>query len=78
MKTFPLLVVAAVALLTGCATADFTPYVGEQQRWPTAKGAFVTRIATTGRAGAAPASNTRCPFTSGRQIAPITFLATST
>jgi hypothetical protein len=44
MKTFPLLMVAAVALLTGCATADFTPYVGEQQRWPTAKGAFVTTI----------------------------------
>ena len=44
MKTFPLLMVAAVALLAGCATADFTPYVGEQQRWPTAKGAFVTTI----------------------------------
>jgi len=44
MKTFPLLMVAAVALLTGCATADFTPYVGEQQRWPIAKGAFVTTI----------------------------------
>jgi hypothetical protein len=44
MKTFPLLMVAAVALLAGCATADFTPYVGEQQRWPTGKGAFVTTI----------------------------------
>ena len=32
------------AVLTGCATADFTPYVGEQQKWPTAKGAFVTTI----------------------------------
>src|SRR5437763_2248845 len=27
--------------LTGCATADFTPYTGAQQKWPTAPGAFV-------------------------------------
>ena len=31
-------------MLSGCATADFAPYVGEQQKWPTAKGAFVTMI----------------------------------
>jgi hypothetical protein len=37
-----LVTLSIAALLTGCATADFTPYVGEQQRWPTAKGAFVT------------------------------------
>jgi hypothetical protein len=33
-----------VSVLAGCATSDFTPYVGEQQKWPTAKGAFVTTI----------------------------------
>jgi hypothetical protein len=52
-----LIVVAAICLaaaLSGCATADFTPYVGEQQKWPTAKGAFVTTINSydgTGRSG---------------------------
>jgi hypothetical protein len=30
--------------LTGCATADFTPYVGAQQKWPTSSGAFVQTI----------------------------------
>ena len=36
----PLLVTVCLATaLTGCATADFTPYVGEQQKWPTAGGA---------------------------------------
>jgi len=45
MKRFPLTIaLLASAVLSGCATADFTPYVGEQQRWPTAKGAFVTTI----------------------------------
>ena len=45
MKRFPLTIaLLAAAVLSGCATADFTPYVGEQQRWPTAKGAFVTTI----------------------------------
>ena len=29
-------------MLTGCATADFTPYSGAQQNWPTAPGAFVS------------------------------------
>ena len=30
MKKFPLLIaLLAAALLTGCATVDFTPYVGE-------------------------------------------------
>jgi hypothetical protein len=27
------------AALVGCATADFTPYQGAQQNWPTARGA---------------------------------------
>jgi hypothetical protein len=39
-----LVTLSIAAVLTGCATADFTPYVGEQQKWPTAKGAFVTSI----------------------------------
>jgi hypothetical protein len=33
---------ALAAALTSCATADFTPYVGAQQNWPTASGAFVS------------------------------------
>jgi len=42
MKTFPLLTtLVAAAVLAGCATADFTPYTGAQQKWPTAPGAFV-------------------------------------
>jgi len=39
-----LVTLSIAAVLTGCATADFTPYVGEQQKWPTAKGVFVTSI----------------------------------
>ena len=71
MKQFPLFITAlAAALLTGCATADFTPYVGEQQKWPTAKGAFVTMIiAMMDRDEAEQGSNTRFLFTSGHQIA---------
>ena len=45
MKSLPrVIAVSVAAVLSGCTTADFTPYVGEQQRWPTAKGAFVTTI----------------------------------
>jgi hypothetical protein len=33
---------ATRAFLCGCAIADFTPYVGAQQNWPTASGAFVS------------------------------------
>src|SRR5438477_6225973 len=44
MKIPLLATVCLATALTGCATADFTPYVGEQQRWPTAKGAFVTTV----------------------------------
>jgi hypothetical protein len=33
-----------VSALAGCATADFTPYVGAQQNWPTAPGTFVTMV----------------------------------
>jgi hypothetical protein len=29
------------ALLSGCAIADFTPYSGQQQNWPTQPGSFV-------------------------------------
>src|SRR5438094_9949625 len=32
------------AALTGCATADFTPYEGAQQKWPTSSGAFVQTV----------------------------------
>ena len=31
----------AALVLSGCAVADFTPYSGGQQNWPTAPGAFV-------------------------------------
>jgi len=41
-KFSPLL--AAMLVLTGCATADFTPYVGAQQNWPTSSGAFVQTV----------------------------------
>jgi len=44
MKIPRLTSVSLVGALTGCATSDFTPYVGEQQKWPTAKGAFVTTV----------------------------------
>jgi hypothetical protein len=45
MKPFPLLIaLIPAALLTGCATADFTPYTGAQQKWPTAPGAFVQTV----------------------------------
>ena len=37
-------VVFLALFLFGCASADFSPYVGQQQKWPTAKGAFVTTI----------------------------------
>ncbi len=42
MKAIPrLIALAGAAALAGCAMADFTPYVGAQQNWPTASGAFV-------------------------------------
>jgi hypothetical protein len=31
-----LIALSLTAALAGCATADFTPYVGAQQNWPTA------------------------------------------
>ncbi len=34
-------ILAACALLVGCAVADFTPYSGAQQNWPVATGTFV-------------------------------------
>ena len=37
-----LLGLTVAAALTGCAVADFTPYQGAQQNWPTARGAFVS------------------------------------
>jgi hypothetical protein len=39
MKLRPVVLLAL--LPSGCATADFTPYTGAQQKWPTAPGAFV-------------------------------------
>src|SRR5438552_4307803 len=67
----PLLATVCLATApTGCATADFTPYVGEQQKWPTAKGAFVTTVNSyDGPAAAEQANNIPCRFTWGRQIA---------
>ena len=51
-RTFPLPIILLFSdVLTGCATADFTPYVGEQQKWPTAKGAFVSTINSYDRPG---------------------------
>jgi hypothetical protein len=42
MNTIPrLLALILAAALTGCAVADFMPYQGAQQNWPTARGAFV-------------------------------------
>lgn len=44
---FPLNILRYIALsagifgLSGCAVAEFTPYSGAQQNWPTAPGAFV-------------------------------------
>src|SRR5438874_4791328 len=42
--TFRLIVLSLAAALSGCATADFTPYEGAQQNWPTARGAFVRTV----------------------------------
>ena len=33
-----------VALVSGCTTATYQPYRGEQQQWPTAPGAFVETV----------------------------------
>ena len=45
MRTVPRLFALSLAIvLVGCATADFTPYVGAQQTWPTATGAFVRTV----------------------------------
>src|SRR5215469_3889432 len=35
------LLVLTALILSGCAIADFTPYSGRQQNWPTVPGAFV-------------------------------------
>ena len=34
----------ALCILTSCASAEFTPYTGAQQDWPTAPGAFVQSV----------------------------------
>jgi hypothetical protein len=39
MKTWFLF--AFAVLLTGCATATYRPYIGEQQKWPTAPGSII-------------------------------------
>jgi hypothetical protein len=47
MKKLPSLLLPNFSLigvalfLSSCATADFTPYAGAQEHWPTARGAFV-------------------------------------
>jgi hypothetical protein len=44
MNTIPRLIALSLAtVLTSCATADFSPYVGAQQKWPVASGSFVQR-----------------------------------
>lgn len=35
------IVIAATVFLAGCATANFRPYVGKQQAWPTAAGGSI-------------------------------------
>ena len=42
MKSFPRLIATSVAVITGCATADFHQDTGTQQNWPTASGTFVS------------------------------------
>jgi hypothetical protein len=42
--TTRLIAFSLAAALTGCATADFTPYEGAQQKWPTSSGTFVRTI----------------------------------
>src|SRR5205823_540608 len=44
LELFRVASICLAAALTGCATADFTPYVGEQQKWPTSSGAFVQTV----------------------------------
>jgi hypothetical protein len=39
-----LFALSVATALAGCATADFTPYVGAQQNWLTSSGAFVQTI----------------------------------
>ena len=54
MSLLRLITVSLASALASCTTADFSPYVGEQQKWPTAKGGFVTTINTydgPGRSG---------------------------
>jgi hypothetical protein len=40
----PLFAVLFALLVCGCATSDFTPYEGAQQKWPTSTGTFVRTI----------------------------------
>lgn len=44
MKIAGLTFIVALSLhfLTGCAWVTYSPYAGQQQDWPTAKGSFVT------------------------------------
>src|SRR5438132_2784922 len=41
MKTTILPLAGIALVLSGCAMADFTPYRGAQQNWPTSPGTFV-------------------------------------
>lgn len=36
--------VFGLLLFTGCATATFSPYIGQQQNWPTAQGTFARHV----------------------------------
>ena len=40
LPVVPFLALAAI-LAIGCGTVSYSPYVGQQEDWPTAKGAFV-------------------------------------
>jgi hypothetical protein len=40
-RTLLACLVVQILLLSGCAIAEFHPYAGQQQNWPTSPGAFV-------------------------------------
>jgi hypothetical protein len=44
MKILPAIIsLSAILGLSGCAIATYTEYAGQQQKWPTAQGAFVAK-----------------------------------
>lgn len=50
-KNLRLITVCLASARGGLRHCDFTPYVGEQQKWPTTRGAFVTTINSYDRPG---------------------------